>query len=120
MTEEEKDRLRRAKAEVTAMLAALPISNYRLGDIDARLEQYVREVADNPDGHNLYEQLAVLRFFRMADKYGINATEVRRFFTLYENLHFPGTVFGMKGTAWCARQCCLYLENLARPRRAQR
>ena len=90
MTEEEKDRLRRAKAEVTAMLAALPISNYRLGDIDARLEQYVREVADNPDGHNLYEQLAVLRFFRMADKYGINATEVRRFFTLYENLHFPG------------------------------
>ena len=86
MTEEEKDRLRRAKAEVTAML----ISNYRLGDIDARLEQYVREVADNPDGHNLYEQLAVLRFFRMADKYGINATEVRRFFTLYENLHFPG------------------------------
>ena len=53
MTEEEKDRLRRAKAEVTAMLAALPISNYRLGDIDARLEQYVREVADNPDGHIL-------------------------------------------------------------------
>lgn len=90
MTEEEKDRLRQAKAEVTARLAVLPIPNYRLGDIDARLEQYVREVACNPVGHNLYEQLAVLRFFRMADKYGINATEVRRFFTLYENLHFPG------------------------------
>lgn len=90
MTEEEKDRLRQAKAEVTARLAVLPIPNYRLGDIDARLELYVAEVACNPTGHNLYEQLAVLRFFRMADKYGINATEVRRFFTLYENLHFPG------------------------------
>ena len=31
-----------------------------------------------------------MRFFRMAAKYGINATEVRRFFTLYENLYFPG------------------------------
>lgn len=90
MTEEEKDRLRQAKAEVTARLAVLPIPNYRLGDIDARLEQYVAEVAGNPGGHNLYEQSAVLRFFRMADRYGINVTEVRRFFTLYENLHFPG------------------------------
>lgn len=29
-------------------------------------------------------------FLHMADKYGINATEVHKFFTLYENLHFPG------------------------------
>lgn len=90
MTEEEKDRLRQAKIDVSAQLAVVPIADYRLCEVDARLEQYVTEVAENPTAHNLYEQLAVLRFFRMADKYGINATEVQRFFTLYENLHFPG------------------------------
>lgn len=90
MTEEEKDRLRQAKKDVTAQLANAPIADYRLCEVDARLECYVMEVAKNPDAHNLYEQLAVMRFFRMADKYGINATEVQRFFTLYENLHFPG------------------------------
>ena len=90
MTEEEKDKLRQAKTDVTAKLAVVPISDYRLSEIDARLVSYVAEVARNPEAHNLYEQLAVMRFFRMADKYGINATEVQRFFTLYENLHFPG------------------------------
>lgn len=90
MTEEEKDRLREAKEEVTALLASAPVKDYRLRDVDPRLETYVCEVAANPEGHNLYEQLAVARFLRMADKYGVNATEVRRFFTLYENLYFPG------------------------------
>lgn len=90
MTEEDKDRLRQAKADVTAHLAAVPIADYRLDEIDARLEHYVAEVATNPGAHNLYEQLAVARFFRMADKYGVNATEVWRFATLYENLYFPG------------------------------
>lgn len=90
MTEEEKDRLRQAKADVTAHLRSTPIADYRLCEVDPRLSDYVTEVANNPEGHNLFEQLAVARFFRMADKYGVNATEVKRFFTLYENLHFPG------------------------------
>ncbi|WP_302612358.1 terminase TerL endonuclease subunit [uncultured Muribaculum sp.] len=90
MTEEEKDRLRHAKIGVTSRLADVPIADYRLCEVDARLECYVTEVANNPGAHNLYEQLAVVRFFSMADKYGINATEVQRFFTLYENLYFPG------------------------------
>lgn len=90
MTEEEKDRLRKAKADVTERLASMKIADYRLCEVDARLESYVTEVAENPEAHNLYEQLAVLRFFRMEDKYGINLTEVKRFFALYENLHFPG------------------------------
>lgn len=90
MTEEEKDRLRQAKIDVSARLAVVPIADYRLCEVDVRLEQYVTEVAENPTAHNLYEQLAVMRFFRMVDKYGINATEVQRFFTLYENLYFPG------------------------------
>lgn len=90
MTEEEKDKLRQAKADVTAQLESIPIADYNLCEVDPRLVDYITEVAANPEGHNLFEQLAVKRFFYMADKYGVNATEVKRFFTLYENLHFPG------------------------------
>ena len=90
MTEEEKDRLRQAKADDTAALAAVRIEDYRLGEVDVRIEMYLREVATNPDGHNLYEQLAALRFFYFCRKYGINVTEVLKFFTLYESLYFPG------------------------------
>ena len=90
MTEEEKDRLRQAKEEVTEALAEVPIADYRLYDVDSRIESYVREVAGNPGGHNLYEQLAVARFFRMCDRYGINVTEVQLFFDFYESLYFPG------------------------------
>ena len=90
MTEEEKDKLRQAKADVTAQLKSIPIAEYHLCEVDTRLVKYLTDVANRPDAHNLFEQLAVRRFFRMADKYGVNATEVKRFFTLYENLHFPG------------------------------
>lgn len=62
MTEEEKDKLRQAKADVTDLLASTDIDRYRLTEVDSRLDGYVREVASNPDGHNLYEQLAVARF----------------------------------------------------------
>lgn len=90
MSEEEKDKARAAKVAVTERLARVQLSAYRLGEVDPRIEQYVAEVIANPADHNLYEQLAVERFLRMARKYGINASEVIRFFTLYEHLHFPG------------------------------
>lgn len=90
MTEEDRGRLHQAKSDVAEWLHSAPITDYHLGEVDVRLERYVDEVARHPEAHNLYEQLAVMRFLRMADKYGINATEVQRFFTLYENLYFPG------------------------------
>ena len=90
MTEEEKDRLIRAKAEVTERLSREDLTHYRLKEVDPRLARYVHEVASNPEGHNLFEQLAVGRFLDLTKKYGLNVTEIRRFFTLYENLHFPG------------------------------
>lgn len=90
MTEEEKDKLRAAKEDVTARLAAMDIDRYRLSEVDSRVDEYVRMVAADPDGHNLWEQLAVLRFFGMVDKYGINVTEVQLFFDFYESLYFPG------------------------------
>ena len=86
MTEEYKDRLRTEKVAVSERLAGVDISAYQLSRIDRRIEVYCREVADHPQAHNLYEQLAVERFFRMVDKYGLNAVEVLKFFALYENL----------------------------------
>lgn len=90
MTEEDKDRLRQAKIDVTEDLANIDIERYRLSEVDSRLYRYAQEVASNPDGHNLYEQLAVWRFFVMCDRYGINVTEVQQFFDFYECLYFPG------------------------------
>lgn len=90
MTDEEKIHLRQRKREISATLGGLDIGEWRLGEVDGRLDAYVRAVAGDPEGHNLFEQLAVYRFLRLADRYGINVTEVRRFFTLYEHLHFPG------------------------------
>ena len=90
MTEEERDRLRAAKAAVTARLAAEDIGRYRLAEVDPRLDTYVRGVAGNPEGHNLDEQLAVPLFLQKCSKYGINASEVWQFCELYESLYFPG------------------------------
>lgn len=90
MTEEEKDKLRQAKEDVSEHLARMDLPRYGLERVDARLDAYVREVAGNPACHNLYEQLAVARFLRMCDKYGINVTEVWMFADFYESLHFPG------------------------------
>lgn len=92
MTEEEKEKLRQAKIDVSEKLALTEIDRYRLTEVDDRLDRYVREVAGNPEGHNLYEQLAVAHFFAMCDRYGINVTEVLQFFDFYESLYFPGKV----------------------------
>lgn len=90
MTEEEKDKLRQAKEDVTELLARADLDIYRLSEVDSRLDHYVREVSGNPDGHNLFEQLAVAHFLLMCDRYGINITEVQQFFDFYESLYFPG------------------------------
>lgn len=90
MTDEEKERNREAKRGVTARLRRLDISRYGLDGIDPRLREYAEEVSGDPEGHNLWEQLAVERFFRMADRYGIDRVAVRRFFHFYESLYFPG------------------------------
>lgn len=92
MTEEEKEKLRQAKIDVSEKLALTEIDRYRLTEVDDRLDRYVREVAGNPEGHNLYEQLAVAHFFAMCGRYGINVTEVLQFFDFYESLYFPGKV----------------------------
>lgn len=90
MTEDEREKLKQAKADVTAELSETNVGSYGLADVDPRLEEYVREVAEHPEAHNVFEQLAVRHFFRMVHRYGIDAVEVRRFFMFYESLYFPG------------------------------
>ena len=93
MTEEEKKRDRRLKADVTERLFALRPKlttryRYALDDTDKRIRTYVEEVIDHPDGHNLYEQLGVERFFSMLEKYGWRPKRVRRFIKFYQALRF--------------------------------
>ena len=82
ITEEEKNTLRQAKDAVTERLRAADIASYELKKTDVRLEEYCKEVAENPQCHNLFEQLAVERFLRMVRQYGLNRAEVLKFFTL--------------------------------------
>lgn len=92
MTEEERQRLIVAKLDASERLTAeaAKIRSYQLWRVDERLEHYLLDVARNPDGHNLFEQLGVLRFLAMRRKYGLHAAPVKAFFSFYEQLHFPG------------------------------
>lgn len=95
MTEEQREQERKYKDGVAAELLAgrgdYP-RRYRhaLAETDGRIGQYVLEVIDRPDAHNVYELLAVRRFFRLLDKYGWKPKRVRRFFKFYEALRFSG------------------------------
>ena len=60
---------RELKEKHTGRLNEIDLGRYQLGGIDERLEKYVKGVRDNPDDHNLYEVLAVLKFLRLMDEY---------------------------------------------------
>lgn len=90
MTNEEKEELIIAKAEVSAYLSEIDIHSYRLSEIDSRIEDYSFEVARNPTDHNLWEQLALKQFFRKIEGYEVDRLRVKRFFHFYESLMFPG------------------------------
>lgn len=95
MTEEEKVKLRSLKADTAAWLQrdrdAYP-TRYRcaLVETDRRIGDYVYGVIDNPERHNLYELLAVKRFFRMLDRYEWSPKRVKHFFRFYQALRFSG------------------------------
>ena len=96
MTEEEKARLRRLKADVAAELQGRReryAVEYRhaLADTDGRIGCYVSSVIADPEAHNLYELLKIRRFFAMLDRWEWNAGRVRKFFKFYEMLRFSGT-----------------------------
>lgn len=91
MQEEEKRYYRTMKAEAVEELQGRrkelsSTYRYALADTDQRIEAYTMGIIDNPDDHNLYEVLAVRRFFSMLDIYGWNASAVRKFFRFYERI----------------------------------
>lgn len=95
MTDEEKQRDRNLKSDITGALPSLMEQweqEFRpvLDDTDPRIWKYSANVATDPDGHNLYEILGVSRFFRLMAAYPWNRRRVRRFFKFYELLEFNG------------------------------
>lgn len=95
MTEDEKERWRKYKADTVQLLRGKCSTyawRYRqaLIDTDVRIGVYVFGVVDNPDAHNLYEILGVQRFLQMLDKYQWKAGRVRNFIRFYEALRFSG------------------------------
>lgn len=87
---EKKDHIR-LKGETVEKLQCIDVSRFDLSSTDKRLGVYVRECIDNPEGHNLYELLAILRFFLFLDKYIFKPSEVKAFIYFYERLKFSGT-----------------------------
>lgn len=95
MTEEEKQRYRDIKARVVSQLQkerSTLTHRYHtaLVKTDRRIGEYVCEVTDHPEAHNLYEILGVHRFLRMLDKYPWKPGRVRKFFRFYQALKFSG------------------------------
>ena len=78
------------KDEAVKRLRAIDVERYQLSTIDQRLEDYVMEVRRDAELHNLYEVLAVVKFFRLMDMYVFRASKVRRFTKFYECLKFSG------------------------------
>ncbi len=79
------------KQETAAHLKNLNVDSYRLEKTDKRLPIYIKDCISNPEGHNLYELLALKRFFLLIDKHDFRPKPVKQFIVFYEKLKFSGT-----------------------------
>lgn len=86
----DKKELRELKQKISDDLKDIDVLSYQLKDTDERLNTYVFSVINNPESHNLYEQLSVMRFFLFLDKYEFRPVKVKRFIVFYEKLKFTG------------------------------
>lgn len=91
MEKENRDKLIALKRSVVSDLQNIDVDSYGLDKADERLNVYIKGCINNPDAHNLYELLAVRRFFVFLDKYEFRIKEVKKFVTFYERLKFSGT-----------------------------
>ena len=87
----DKDELIALKDKTADTLKQIDVDGYGLDTTDARLPEYMKECIANPDKHNLYELLAVKRFFEFLNKFEFRGGKVREFITLFEYLKFSGT-----------------------------
>ena len=78
------------KDEVAKELARVDLDSFQLDTIDSRLLKYVSGVIGNPEEHNLFELLAVKKFFRLMRYYVFRTSKVVKFVRLYESLKFSG------------------------------
>lgn len=85
-----KEVLRKCKTLCVERLKRIDVPFYDLDEIDERLNVYAYALINNPDGHNLFELLMLLRFFRLLETYSFNTGIVRSFICFYENLKFTG------------------------------
>lgn len=85
-----KEVLRKCKTLCVERLKQIDVPSYDLDEIDSRLNVYAHALIDDPEAHNLFELLALLRFFRLLDTYCFNTGIVRSFFCFYEMLKFTG------------------------------
>ena len=69
MNKENRDKLIALKQSVISDLHNIDVDSYKLGKADERLNVYIKGCINNPNAHNLYELLAVRRFFSFLDKY---------------------------------------------------
>lgn len=86
----DKNELRKLKKETQEKLQEIDLHKYHLDRIDIRLNMYIKSVRADPDGHNLYELLSIVRFFRLMDTYLFKIGEVKKFIVFYESLQFSG------------------------------
>lgn len=84
------DEARTAKKVCIERLKTVRVEDYNLPTADPRLEIYARTLIEESDGHNLYELLALLRFFRLLDTYEFRIDIVQAFIRFYEFLKFDG------------------------------
>ena len=79
------------KNKIASQLSAENLNEYQLiYEDDTRLYDYILELQQNPDAHNLFELLSAIRFLRFQRQYVWRWEKVRNFITLYETLPFSG------------------------------
>lgn len=91
MDESQKEKLRQAKVKAINALRAIPTVRYTaLSETDPRLQTYCEMVRDEPEAHNLYEVLSVVRFFSLRERYEWDDTAVKRFVKFAETVKLSG------------------------------
>ena len=86
----DKNELRKLKNETREKLRGIELRSYHLDRIDVRLNTYIESVISDTAGHNLYELLSIVRFFRLMETYLFKIGEVKKFIVFYESLQFSG------------------------------
>ena len=84
------DETREAKKICVECLSKIDVGSYNLRYADPRLDVYARMLIEDPEAHNLYELLALQRFFRFLDTYEFHIDQVQAFIRFYEFLKFDG------------------------------